>query len=210
MGARRRHVAVSYLDRVWTMTPEGRQPKAVTPGSETLEREPAWSPDGIQARVCGRPRRRVRHLHRLRQGRHADCGDAMPGDERWPSWTPDGRLVFAHRDRGANGRVADPALQWDLFVVAPVARVAPPGRRRLRLTDTPRTKCIPASRPMGGASCSSPIATRWTMWISSRWRCRPPAVTSRCRSAPRRGTGQAADRHAGNGHASRPRTGRRP
>ena len=85
---------------------------------------------------------------------------ATPGDERWPSWTPDGRLVFAHRGAVANGRQADPGLQWDLFVVAPVAgsdtwqaprpltqttdnethpRVSPDGRRVVFFSDRDST-----------------------------------------------------------------------
>ena len=55
------------------------------------------------------------------KGGPATAVTSMPGDERWPSWTPDGRLVFAHRDDEPAGRAADPGLQWDLFIVAPVA-----------------------------------------------------------------------------------------
>ena len=35
----------------------------------------------------------------------------LEGDERTPSWTPDGRIVFAHR--------SSDELQWDLFLVDP-------------------------------------------------------------------------------------------
>src|SRR5215212_8255674 len=41
-----KRIAVSYLDRIWTMTPEGKQAKAITAGSSAIEREPAWSADG--------------------------------------------------------------------------------------------------------------------------------------------------------------------
>src|SRR5690349_12727931 len=42
-----KHVAVSYLDRIWVMTPDGKQPKAITTGDgSATEREPAWSADG--------------------------------------------------------------------------------------------------------------------------------------------------------------------
>ena len=44
-----KRIAVSYLDRLWSMTPDGKQPKAVTtPEAMTIEREPAWSSDGSQ------------------------------------------------------------------------------------------------------------------------------------------------------------------
>ena len=39
----------------------------------------------------------------------------MAGDERWPSWTADGRLVFAHRDARPAGRGGDPSLQYDIY-----------------------------------------------------------------------------------------------
>ena len=88
-----KRVAVSVLDTIWTMTPDG----AVTPVT------------------------------------------SMPGDERWPSWTPDGRLVFAGRAT-RNGRLsADPGAQWDLYVVREVAGV-----------DLPQTEggVAPRARPM--------------------------------------------------------------
>ncbi|MEP6783840.1 MAG: hypothetical protein ABI983_09225, partial [Acidobacteriota bacterium] len=53
-----KHVAVSYLDRIWTMTPEGKQAKAIAQDLKTsrpqdlnesvVEREPAWSADGTR------------------------------------------------------------------------------------------------------------------------------------------------------------------
>ena len=48
-----KRIAVSYLDRIWTMTPDGKQAQAVrlttqpqAQDASTIEREPAWSPDG--------------------------------------------------------------------------------------------------------------------------------------------------------------------
>ncbi|MCC7243647.1 MAG: PD40 domain-containing protein, partial [Acidobacteria bacterium] len=44
-----RRIAVSYLDRIWTMAPDGRQPRALARvDSGAVEREPAWSPDGAR------------------------------------------------------------------------------------------------------------------------------------------------------------------
>ena len=73
---------------------------------------------------------------------------SMPGDERWPSWTPDGRLVFAHRDDEAAGRQADPSLQWDLFVIAPVAG-SETWQAPLRLTETTDNETSPRVSPDG-------------------------------------------------------------
>src|SRR5687767_1335864 len=56
-----KRIAVSYLDRIWTMTADGKQARAVTqalkpsspqdlktsgPQDHVIEREPAWSADG--------------------------------------------------------------------------------------------------------------------------------------------------------------------
>ena len=60
---------------------------------------------------------------------------SLPGDERWPSWLPDGRLVFADRDRG----------QWDLHVVDP----ARPAATVERLTDTTADETEPRVSPDG-------------------------------------------------------------
>jgi dipeptidyl aminopeptidase/acylaminoacyl peptidase len=71
-----------------------------------------------------------------------------PGDDRWPSWTADGRLVFAHRDVKKAGRNADPSLQWDLFLAAPGAGAGtwqPP----LPLTQTEDSETYPRVSPDG-------------------------------------------------------------
>jgi Tol biopolymer transport system component len=43
-----KRLAVSWLDELWTIGPEGRDEKKVTPrnGGWLSERDPAWSPDG--------------------------------------------------------------------------------------------------------------------------------------------------------------------
>ena len=45
-----KRIAVSWLEALWTMTPEGRDQKRVitTRDSWVSERDPAWSPDGKQ------------------------------------------------------------------------------------------------------------------------------------------------------------------
>jgi gamma-glutamyltranspeptidase len=148
-----RRIAVSYLDRIWTMTPEGRQGKAVTAGDgEVIEREPAWSPDGSRlAYAADRGDGFDIIVVPIRNG--AANGPPMPitamaGDERWPSWTPDGRLVFAHREGRPAGRAADPGLQWDLYLVRPVqgsnAWQAP-----VALTQTTDSETYPRVSPDG-------------------------------------------------------------
>jgi tricorn protease len=43
-----KRIAVSWLETVWTMTPDGREEKALVTarGEWVSERDPAWSPDG--------------------------------------------------------------------------------------------------------------------------------------------------------------------
>ncbi len=103
-------LGVSVLDQLWVMAPDGTEARVLVTwpdGAASVEREPAWAPDG----------RRVAFAADRGDGFDLYLVDAgggiprrltfLPGDERSPSWTPDGRLVFAHRSRD----------QWDIAVV---------------------------------------------------------------------------------------------
>ncbi len=144
-----RRLAVSYLDRIWTLAPDGGQARALTTADSTpVEREPAWAPDGQRiafARESGTGFDIV--VATVKTGATRTVS-TMPGDERWPSWTPDGRLVFAHRPPPPSGRHGDPALQWDLYVIAPV-----PGsdswQAPVQLTDTKDSESYPRVSPDG-------------------------------------------------------------
>ena len=112
----------------------------------------------------------------------------MAGDERWPSWTPDGRLVFAHRDVEPAGRPADPSLQWDLFLVAPVAG-SEAWQAPLPLTETTDSETYPRVSPDG---------TRRRVRLRSRFRRRrrpvvdAGAVRGHCQTdSARRASAQA-------------------
>ena len=63
----------------------------------------------------------------------------LEGDERWPSWTPDGRLVFAHR--------ASDMAQWDLFQIDPDVSIDK--RIPLRLTQSLDDEVQPRVSPDG-------------------------------------------------------------
>ncbi|MSO36097.1 MAG: hypothetical protein EXQ54_06680, partial [Acidobacteria bacterium] len=148
-----RRIAVSYLDRIWTMTPEGRQGKAVTAGDgSAIEREPAWAPDGTRlAYAADRGDGFDIFVVTLRNGVAVGTPVAVttsPGDERWPSWTADGRLVFAHRDARPAGRAADPGLQWDLFVVRAV-QGSGTWQAPQALTETADSETYPRVSPDG-------------------------------------------------------------
>src|SRR5687768_16033554 len=156
-----KRIAVSYLDRIWTMTAEGKQARAVTASdAAAIEREPAWSVDGTKLAYAADLGKgfdifvvTVKNAH-LRQGYGGQGASSpvavtnTPGDERWPSWTADGRIVFAHRDVRAGGRSADPGLQWDLFISSP-ASGAEGWQAPLPLTETDDSETYPRVSPDG-------------------------------------------------------------
>ncbi|HYE87825.1 MAG TPA: gamma-glutamyltransferase, partial [Vicinamibacterales bacterium] len=154
-----KRIAVSYLDRVWTMTPDGKQAKAVVPASKpagvqdaVIEREPAWSPDGNRlAYAVDRGTGFDIVVVNLRNGVAAGNPVAvttMNGDERWPSWTADGRIVFAHRDAPPSGKSGDPSLQYDIYISVPIAG-SDGWQSPLPLTETADSETYPRVSPDG-------------------------------------------------------------
>ena len=92
-----KRIAVSYLDRIWTAAPDGRQPRPLTTAAAGIEREPSWSPDGRTIAFSADAGQGF-HLYTAPAGGGAPTRvTALAGDERWPSWTRDGRVVFAYR-----------------------------------------------------------------------------------------------------------------
>jgi gamma-glutamyltranspeptidase len=148
-----KRIAVSYLDRIWTMAADGKQAKPLTsPDGTAIEREPAWSPDG--ARVAFASDRGEGFdivVVAIKNGAAAGAPvpvTTMAGDERWPSWTADGRLVFAHRDQHPSGRHADPSLQYDLFVVSQV-KGSDTWQAPIPLSETADSETYPRVSPDG-------------------------------------------------------------
>jgi gamma-glutamyltranspeptidase len=104
-----RRLATSFLDRIWISGSDGRDGHALRAGSTVTERDPAWSADGRRIAlaaddgegfdlfVAGADGKDVRRLTN---------GD---GDDRWPSFTRDGRIVFSRR--------TSPFEPWRFFVV---------------------------------------------------------------------------------------------
>ncbi|MGH9161486.1 MAG: gamma-glutamyltransferase, partial [Vicinamibacteraceae bacterium] len=105
-----RQLAVSFLDQIWTASPDGKLSTALAVWPEAtpaVERDPAWATDGGQV-VFAADRGEGFDLFVVgRDGGAPERVTFLPGDERWPSWTPDGRVVFAYR-------AID---QWDLYVI---------------------------------------------------------------------------------------------
>ena len=99
-----KRLAVSWLDELWTMTPDGRDERKVTTrsGGWLSERDPAWSPDGRSIAFSADSSGQFDLYIVPSGGGAARRVTSLAGDERWPSWTRDGRLVFSHRP--LNGR----------------------------------------------------------------------------------------------------------
>jgi gamma-glutamyltranspeptidase len=143
-----KRLAVSWLDELWTMNPDGRDEKRVVTqrGGWLSEREPAWSPDGRSIAFSADSNGQF-DLHIVPSGGGAARRvTSLAGDERWPSWTRDGRLVFSHRpvngrwqmyatDADGSGTPAkltpDEAAEWH-------SRVSPDGRLVAFISDRDR------------------------------------------------------------------------
>jgi gamma-glutamyltranspeptidase len=141
-----KRLAVVVLDRIWTMRPDGSEGAELTK-SPGVEREPAWSPDGTRIALAADRGDGFdlyivdapgAHSRRQTQGALERVA-ILEGDERGPSWTPDGRIVFAHR--------ASDTTQWDLYEIDPDA--AREKRVPLRLTQSPDDEIQPRVSPDG-------------------------------------------------------------
>ncbi len=149
-----KRIAVSYLDRIWVMTPEGKQARPLTPPSR---RRSSASPPGRRTAIdvafaADKGDGFDIVVLTLKNGAPSGApiaATAMPGDERWPSWTPDGRLVFAHRDVRTSGRPADPGRQWDLFVDVAGQRIGELAGAARRSRETADSETYPRVSPDG-------------------------------------------------------------
>lgn len=140
-----KRLATSSFDRIWIARADGRGGRALRADAPATERDPAWSPDGrrivfaadagdgFDLFVAATDGTDVRRL--------TDAG----GDDRWPSWTADGRIIFSRR--------ADPFEAWQFFAIdekgssaAPLfadalgddereGRVSPDGKRIAYISD---------------------------------------------------------------------------
>ncbi len=113
-----KRVAATWFETIWTMSPEGRDAKrlVVKPEDWIVERDPAWSPDGKSIAFSADTNGQFDLWVAPAAGGTARRVTSMPGDERWPSWTRDGRLLFSHRA---------PKGRWQLFLSTPDPSATP-------------------------------------------------------------------------------------
>jgi gamma-glutamyltranspeptidase / glutathione hydrolase len=132
-------IAVSLIDQIWVMTREGQAPRALVTwdgNRPAVERDPAWSVDGKRIAFAA-DRGDGFDLYIVPvSGGNPERVTFLPGDERWPSWTADGRLVFSHRAQD----------QWDLARVLPAIGTGIVSRPEM-LTDTPFDETEPRVSP---------------------------------------------------------------
>lgn len=106
-GAR---LAVSALDQLRLVSPDGKTVEPLvrwTGDGSVIERDPAWSPDGKRIAFAANNGAGFDLYVVTVGGGEPTRLTTMAGDERWPSWTGDGRIVFAYHA----------TRQWDLYVV---------------------------------------------------------------------------------------------
>jgi Tol biopolymer transport system component len=106
-----KHLALVVIDRIWTMQPDGRDGSELTKAPGVGARAGVVS---LTASASPSLRIAVKDSISIVVSAHGGTPErvaVLEGDERWPSWTPDGRIVFANR--------ASDTTQWDLFVIDP-------------------------------------------------------------------------------------------
>ena len=95
-----RRLAFSYLDEIWTSSPDGRDGRSVDTGRTGIERDPAWSRDGRSLAFAADKGRGFDIYMIASNGGEPRRITSNDGDERWPSWTTDGRIIFSQRQNG--------------------------------------------------------------------------------------------------------------
>ena len=105
-----KRLAVSRYGAVWTMAADGRDVKKLVskPGDWIVERDPAWSPDGQSIAFSADTAGQLDIWIAPANGGAPRRLTTEAGDERWPAWTRDGRVVFSHRA---------PKGAWQLFAI---------------------------------------------------------------------------------------------
>jgi gamma-glutamyltranspeptidase len=104
-----KYLAISYLDRIWISNPDGRGGRELRRDTPAVERDPAWSPDGRQVAFAADDGHGFDIYVIDADGRNPRRLTSTNGDERWPSWTRDSRILFSRRET--------PLANWRLHIV---------------------------------------------------------------------------------------------
>ena len=140
-----KRIAVTWFDAIWTMTPDGRDMKRVVsaPQGWAAERDPVWSPDGRSSAFSASTNGRFDLWVAPAGGGAPRQLTSTAGDERWPSYLADGRIVYSSRPlqggwrlvmmasdgRGEPAQISsDDAREWQ-------GRVSPDGKRLVFVSD---------------------------------------------------------------------------
>src|SRR6187549_697651 len=97
-----KRLAASWFDVIWTMAPDGKDAKKLVtkPENWIAQRDPAWSPDGKSIAFSASTDGQFDIWIAPAAGGATRRVTSTPDDERWPSWTRDGRVVFSQRAPG--------------------------------------------------------------------------------------------------------------
>ena len=106
-----KRLAVTYYDAIWTIAPDGKEGRDLFPKADgwISARDPVWSPDGKSIVFAAEANGEFDLWIAPAAGGTPRKLTTAPGDERWPSWTRDGRVVFSHRA---------PRGIWQLYAIA--------------------------------------------------------------------------------------------
>jgi gamma-glutamyltranspeptidase/glutathione hydrolase len=140
-----RRLATSFFERIWISGADGRGGRPLRPSGTAVERDPAWSPDGRTLVFAANAGAGYDLFLSPAVGGPETRLTEAPGDERWPSYTRDGRIIFSRRTHAFE--------PWRLHVVSdqggeitPLfpdgggdiereARVSPDGKRVAYISD---------------------------------------------------------------------------
>ncbi len=151
-----KRLVVTWFDQLWTMTPDGKDQKrlAIAGGNFTSERDGVFSPDGKTIAFAAETNGEFDVWTVAASGGAATRVTTEAGDERWPSFTKDAAVAYAHRA---------PKGAWQLYV-ADDGRARPADDGRSRPVEDGRSRG--PSGPRTSTKLTSDDATEWQPRVS--------------------------------------------